>query len=69
MQSGIMYSALDSMEGMIKRLEKIYGVRFKILLTGGFAPLIKAKSSHKLVVREDLVMDGINYIIRFNDGE
>lgn len=69
MQSGIMYAALDSMEGMISRLEKIYGVRFRIILTGGFAPLINVKTSHKSVIREDLVMDGINYIIRFSDAE
>jgi type III pantothenate kinase len=69
MQSGIMYSTLDSMEGMVKRLEKTNKVKFKIILTGGFAPIIQERTVLKTEIRKDLVMEGINYILHYNNAE
>jgi type III pantothenate kinase len=66
MRSALMYSALDSMEGMIRRIEKTLRRKFKIILTGNLAKKIKVKTELKVIMRENLVIDGINRILRFN---
>ena len=44
LQSGIMYGGLDSVEGMIKRIISETNLKhMKIILTGGFCPLISDK--------------------------
>jgi len=68
MQSAIMFSALDSMEGMVRRIEKKLGRQFKIILTGNFAKKIKDKTELKVLFQENLVIDGINRILRFHYG-
>ena len=67
MSSGISYSALDSVEGMVRRLNGKLKVKFKIILTGGFAELIKQRVSFKAVIRKDLVLEGINHILRHSN--
>ncbi len=68
MRSGIMYSALDSMENMIKRLEKFLNVKFKIILTGGLSKLVADRLSFDHIRRSDLVLTGINYILSYRHG-
>jgi type III pantothenate kinase len=67
-KSGIMYSALDSMEGMVKRIEKNLNRKFRIILTGGFAKKIKNKTALKVLVKENLVIEGVNLILRFHNA-
>jgi type III pantothenate kinase len=69
MQAGIMYAALDSMEGIVKRAEKQYRRKFKVILSGGFAGLINKMTSLDTVVKKYLVMEGINYILKYNNAE
>jgi pantothenate kinase type III len=54
------------MEGMIRRIEKTLRRKFKIILTGNLAKKIKVKTELKVIMRENLVIDGINRILRFN---
>jgi type III pantothenate kinase len=67
-KSGVVYSALASFEGIIKGIEKELKRKFKVLLTGGFAGLIHGETTIKTVVQPNLVLDGINYIMKVNDG-
>ena len=67
-KSGVVYSALVSFEGIIKGIERELKRKFKVILTGGFARLIHKETSIKTVVKPNLVLDGINYIMNFNDG-
>jgi type III pantothenate kinase len=59
----------NTLEGMVKRLEKTNKVKFKIILTGGFAPIIQERTVLKTEIRKDLVMEGINYILHYNNAE
>lgn len=66
-RSGIMYPTLDSMENMIIRIEKFLKVKLKVILTGGLSSLIYKKTSLNVIRKQDLVLTGINYILRYNN--
>ena len=61
-QSGILYGAIDAMEGMIKRIKVITGEQTNVVLTGGFSHLIKAKTSIAVHVVPSLVLQGARLI-------
>ena len=58
MQSGILYGALDSMEGMIRRIRKVIGRRATVIATGGFSGLIARKSGMIDHIEPNLVLQG-----------
>lgn len=58
MQSGILYGALDAMEGMIRRLKAIIGDTATVVATGGFSKLIASKSKLIDHVEPALVLEG-----------
>lgn len=63
MQSGIMFAALDSFEGMIKRIKNELNKEIKIVLTGGFSKLIYEKTSLNVNLEFDLVLEGIKILL------
>ena len=67
-KSGVIFSSLASFEGIIKGIEKESKRKFKVVLTGGFAGLIHGETSIKTIIRPNLVLDGINYIMILNNG-
>jgi type III pantothenate kinase len=67
-RSGTLYSALASFEGIMVKIENELKIKFKIVLTGGFAKYIHASTKFNTVIRENLVLDGINYILVYNNG-
>jgi len=67
-KSGVVFSSVASFEGIIKRIEKELKRKFKVILTGGFAGLIHGETSIKTLIRPNLVLDGINYIMILNNG-
>ncbi len=66
MQSGIMYGALDAMEGMIKRIEKKFRKKAHILATGGYSKIICQKSTYKIHCEPWLVLEGARLIYLMN---
>lgn len=58
MQSGILYGALDAMEGMITRIRKVIGIKATVIATGGFSKLIVKKSKTFDYVEPTLVLEG-----------
>jgi len=62
MQSGIMYGAVDAMEGMIKRIKNVIGQHAKVIATGGLAKTIIKHTNSIDFYEPTLVLDGI-YII------
>ncbi|MBU2444397.1 MAG: type III pantothenate kinase [Bacteroidetes bacterium] len=62
MQSGIMYAALDSMEGMIRRISAELGLKPKIIATGGFSKTIFPYTKIIDAFEFDLVLEGIKII-------
>jgi type III pantothenate kinase len=65
-QSGIMFGAVDQVEGMIKRIEKETNIRYSIILTGGFSNLISQKLIYKHIVDSNLTLKGIIYMYESN---
>jgi len=59
MQSGIMYGAVDAMEGMIKRIKNIIGQNAKVIATGGLAKTIIEHTNMIDFYEPSLVLDGI----------
>ena len=65
-QSGIMFGAVDQVEGMVKRISKESSVNYTIILTGGFASLISPQLSFIHTVDQDLTLKGMIYIHESN---
>ena len=61
-QSGIMFGAIDQVEGMIKRIIKEQNDNYTIILTGGFSKLLSPYLSIKHILDMDLTLKGIYYI-------
>jgi type III pantothenate kinase len=63
MQSGVLYSALDSMEAMIRRISKEIDDYPTVVATGGFSELMVKHS--RLINKHEptLVLDGIRMIV------
>ena len=66
-QSGIMYGAIDQVEGMIKRIINEKKSKYKIILTGGFSKLLSPFLSIKHIVDMDLTLKGLYYIYESNN--
>ena len=66
MQAGILYGALDSMEGMVKRLEaeliERENTEGKLIATGGFSKFMCDHSSLSIHWEPSLVLDGVRLI-------
>jgi len=62
MQSGILYGAVDAMEGIIKRIKKKTGKNTRVIATGGFSRLIAAKSKAIDHLEPSLVLEGARLI-------
>ncbi|MBL7191027.1 type III pantothenate kinase [bacterium] len=61
-QAGIMFGALESVDGIVKRIWDELGGRCKVIATGGLAGLIAPKSSVIESVQPFLVLIGLNII-------
>ena len=66
MQAGIMYGAVDSMEGIVGRLQKEIRRRenrpAKVIATGGFSKLMSQHSAIIEACEPSLVLDGVRMI-------
>ena len=61
-QSGIMFGAVDQVEGMIKRIQKETNENYNIILTGGLASTISPYLKLKHILDPDLTLKGMLYI-------
>jgi type III pantothenate kinase len=62
MQAGILFGAVDSMEGMIRRIRKELGNKPVVIATGGFSSTIALHSTMIDHVVPTLVLDGARII-------
>ena len=65
-QSGIMFGAIDQVEGMICRINKETNIEHNIILTGGFSKLISPQLNIPHTIDIDLTLKGIIYIFEYN---
>ncbi len=69
LQSGIMYSGLDSVQGMIKRIKKeLQNNDIQVVLTGGFSRLISEKLEVNHIIDEMLTLYGLKGIFTEFNG-
>jgi type III pantothenate kinase len=66
LQSGIMLSIADSVNGMINRINQKIGKKCKILVSGGNAELTSSCIEQNNIVYENLVSKGIYEILKYN---
>ncbi|MGB2866838.1 MAG: type III pantothenate kinase [Bacteroidota bacterium] len=68
MQAGILFGAIDAMEGMVKRLQaeirKREGKKATVIATGGFSGFIESHSKGIDHVEPSLVLDGVRLIAK-----
>lgn len=74
MQAGILFGALDAMEGMLNRLQlelkKKEGKKAKVIATGGFSQLMSQQSKLIQAWEPSLVLDGVRLLYeRVNRGK
>lgn len=67
MQAGILYGAIDSLEGMIGRLQRevqtVEGKEAKVIATGGFSTFMSRHTKVLSVTEPTLVLDGVRLIV------
>lgn len=67
MQAGILYGAIDSLEGMIRRLQQEVQSRenkeARVIATGGFSTFISHYTSVLSAIEPTLVLDGVRLIV------
>ena len=66
-QSGIMFGAIDQVEGMIKRIIKEKNDNYTIILTGGLSKLLSPYLSIQHILDMDLTLKGLYYIDESNN--
>lgn len=62
MQSGIMFGAVESMEGMVRRIKNEVGESAKVIATGGYAGILASASGVINAVEPSLVLEGVRII-------
>ncbi|HPS56771.1 MAG TPA: type III pantothenate kinase [Spirochaetota bacterium] len=65
-KSGFYYGWISMIEGVVSRVEKFYGKKFKVILTGGFADRVMQDLEIDAVYDPVLTMKGIRYIYNNN---
>jgi len=63
---GVLYSTVYSVDGFLMRIRRELHRTFKVILTGGMAQILAGRIRHKAVCKNNLVLYGINEIIRYN---
>ena len=62
MKSGIMFSAVESIDGIVGRIRDELGEKAKVIATGGYASIIASRTPVIEHVEPTLVLDGIRII-------
>jgi len=65
-QSGIMFGAIDQVEGMVKRIQNERADNYQVIITGGLSKLFSPNLSIEHTLDMDLTLKGIIYIDEAN---
>jgi len=68
LKSGFFYGWLSMLDGLISRIEKNYGIAFRVIFTGGFAGILSPFMEREVINDPLLTMKGIKYIYDSNRG-
>ncbi len=61
-RSGVVIGAACMLDGMIDKFEKELGEKCTIIATGGIAPMIVNNCSHDIILKDDLILEGLRII-------
>ncbi len=62
MQAGLLYGYAAMIDGMIKKMDEEYGKKLKVILTGGLGNKIYKLLNEEVILDDNLLLDGLNYL-------
>jgi type III pantothenate kinase len=62
MQAGVMFGAVDAVEGIVKRIQQELGSKAKVIATGGLSTIVAKHTSIVEACEPSLVLDGVRLI-------
>jgi type III pantothenate kinase len=62
-QSGILYGAIEMIDGVVGRIQACLPQTARVIATGGFSNLLQLQSKTIEIIEPDLVLDGIRMIV------
>ncbi len=65
-RSGVVLGTACMIDGMIDKFEKEIGQKCSIVATGGIAPMIVNSCSHDIILKDDLILEGLRIIYNKN---
>ena len=65
-RSGVVMGTACMLDGMIDKFEKELGEKCTIIATGGIAPMIVNNCSHDIILKDDLILEGLRIIYEKN---
>jgi type III pantothenate kinase len=61
-QSGVLFGAVEMVEGLVRRIREEMSGHFNVIATGGLASHVLSRSSLEVKIEPDLVLEGIRII-------
>ncbi len=62
MQAGVMFSAVDAVEGIVRRIQSELGSKAKVIATGGLSSIVAKQTKVIEACEPSLVLDGVRLI-------
>jgi type III pantothenate kinase len=62
-QSGVLYGAIEMIDGVVRRIQEALGMSAVVVATGGFSGLLKPRSVSIQHIEPDLVLEGIRLVV------
>ncbi len=65
-RSGVVLGTACMIDGMIDKFEQELGQKCNVVATGGIAPMIAGSCSHDIILKDDLILEGLRIIYNKN---
>lgn len=65
-RAGVVTGTACMIDGMIDKIEAEIGKKCTVVATGGIAPMIATSCSHDIIVKDDLILEGLRIIYEKN---
>jgi type III pantothenate kinase len=62
-QSGVLYGAIEMIDGIVRRIQEALETPAEVVATGGFSGLLKPRSVSIQHIEPDLVLEGIRLVV------
>ncbi len=65
-RAGVVIGAACMLDGMIDKIEEEIGAKCNVVATGGIAPMIVNNCKHDIILKDDLILEGLRIIFKKN---